>query len=339
MAPCDHRSFRRAVLARAMHYMALAIILAPIGMPNAWASPKLVSLTYNSNANSPQQIGADAFRVAMLAQLPGRVAVDERASAVIGSENALLAATQAGAVNLSVMSASVVTSAVPDVGVFDIPFLFRDQAHAKAVAEGPVGAKIASKFPDKGLILLAIGKQGFRNVTNSKRPIRAPADLVGLKIRVIPNEVYQMTFKTLGAEVVPMEFPLVYSALKDGRIDGQENPISTIAGNRFQDVQKYVSLTGHFFASIVFIANRDFFQSLDPVEQAALIAAAKAGADATWQAGGEADAKALDDLRKGGMEVIESVDRQPFLDALKPLDPEFERRFGKETLAAIRATH
>ena len=335
----NQRTLSRAVFAQGQIYGAIAIIFASFLAANAWASPKLVSLTYNSNANSPQQIGSDAFRVAILSQLPGRIAVDERGSAVMGSENAILAATQAGAVNFAVMSASVVASAVPDLGVFDIPFLFRDPAHAKAVADGPIGAKIAGKFPDKGLVLLAIGKQGFRNITNSKRPIRGPADLAGLKIRVIPNEVYQMTFKALGAEVVPMEFPLVYSALKDGRIDGQENPISTIAGSRFQDVQKYVSLTGHFFAAIVFIANRDFFQSLDPSDQAALIAAAKAGAEATWQAGGAADAKALDDLRKGGMEVIETVDRQPFIDALKPLEPEFEKRFGKETLAAIRATH
>lgn len=339
MMICDNGYRRRAVLAAASIFMALTIAVVPSGISIAQASPTLVSLLYNSNANSPQQIGSDAFRAAMLARMQDRVAVDERGSAVVGSENAILAATQAGAVNLAVMSASVVASAVPDLGVFDIPFLFRDPAHAKAVAQGSVGAAIASKFPDKGLILLAIGKQGFRNVTNSKRPIRTPSDLAGLKIRVIPNEVYQMTFKTLGAEVVPMEFPLVYSALKDGRIDGQENPVSTIAGSRFQDVQKYLSLTGHFFASIVFIANRDFFQSLNPADQEALVAAAKAGAEATWQAGGEADAKAIDDLRKGGMEVIETVDRQPFIDALKVLDPEFEKRFGKDTLAAIRSTH
>ena len=335
----DNVRIRRFGNSRVYLGIILSIGLGLAGISDAWAQPRLVSLVYNSNANSPQQIGADAFRSAILAQMAARIAVDERGSGVLGSENAILAGLQAGAVNMTVISASVVASVVPDLGVFDIPFLFRDAAHAKAVADGPVGAAIAAKFPDKGLILLAIGKQGFRNITNSKRPIRAPADLAGLKIRLIPNEVYQMTFKALGAEVVPMEFPLVYAALKDGRIDGQENPISTIAGSRFQDVQKYLSLTGHFFASVVFVANRDFFQGLDPADQVAVIAAAKVGAEATWQAGGEADAKSLDELRKGGMEIIETIDRQPFVDAVKPLEPEFEKRFGKETLAAIRSTH
>jgi len=339
MSISGDRCIRRFVDGRFFLGIILSTILGVTGISRAGASPRLVSLVYNSNVNSPQQIGADAFRSALLAQMAGRVAVDERGSGALGSENAILAGIQVGAVNVTVISASVVASVVPDLGVFDIPFLFRDAAHAKAVAEGPVGAAIATKFPDKGLILLAIGKQGFRNITNSKRPIRTPADLAGLKIRLIPNEVYQMTFKALGAEVVPMEFPLVYSALKDGRIDGQENPISSIAGSRFQEVQKYLSLTSHFFASIVFVANRDFFQGLDPADQAALIAAAKVGAEATWQAGAETDAKSLGELRKGGMEIIETVDRQPFVDAVKPLEPEFEKRFGKETLAAIRSTH
>jgi len=235
-----------------------------------------------------------------------------------------------------VISGGVVSAVVPELGVFDIPCLFRDVAHAKAVAQGPVGAAIAAKFADKGLTLLALGKQGFRNITNSKHPIRTPDDLKGLKIRVIPNEIYLMTFKALGAEVVPMDFPLVYAALKDGRLDGQENPVPTIANSRFNEVQKYLTLTGHFFAPIAFVANRAMFEQLDPNDQAALIAAAKAAAEVTWQA--QLDAPMLEQVRNGGMEIIEKVDRRPFVDAVKTLDQEFEKRFGKDLLAAIRST-
>jgi len=240
------------------------------------------------------------------------------------------------AVDMSVISGGVVSAAVPALGVFDIPFLFRDAAHAKAVAQGPVGAAIAAKFADKGLTLLALGKQGFRHITNSKRPIRTPDDLKGLKIRLIPNEMYLMSFKALGAEVVPMEFPLVYAAMKDGRLDGQENPIPTIANSRFYEVQKYITLDAHTFAPVAFVANRAMFEQLDPADQAVLIAAAKAAAEATWQA--QLDDKKLEDLRKGGMEVIDKFDRQPFVDAIKSLDPEFEKRFGKDLIAAIRST-
>ncbi|MGA7808133.1 TRAP transporter substrate-binding protein [Bradyrhizobium sp.] len=313
------------------------ITASTLSLPHpALASPRLISLAFNSQLQAPQQSGSDEFREKLLALDGKRFAVDERGSGALGSENAILAATRSGAVDLAVISGGVVSSVVPQLGVFDIPFLFRDAAHAKAVAQGPVGAMIAAKFADKGLTLLALGKQGFRNITNSKRPIRTPEDLKGLKIRVIPNDIYLMTFKALGAEVVPMEFPLVYAALKDGRLDGQENPVATIVNSRFYEVQKYVSLTEHFFAPIAFVANRAMFEQLDPSDQAALIAAAKAAAETTWQS--QLDVPKLQELRSGGMEVIEKIDRQPFVDAVKPLEGEFEKRFGKDLLVAIRST-
>jgi len=311
---------------------ALALLPYPVA-----ASPRLVSLAFNSQLQNPQQVGSDEFREKLVAMSDKRFVVDARAGNALGSENTILTAARSGAIDVAVISGGVVSAVVPEMGVFDIPFLFRDAAHAKAVAQGPIGAAIATKFADKGLTLLALGKQGFRNITNSRRPIRRPDDLKGLKFRVVPNPVYQMTFKTLGADVMPMDFPLVYAALKDGRLDGQENPVPTIAASRFYEVQKYLTLSGHFFAPIAFVANRAMFEQLDPSDQAALIAAAKAGAEATWQA--QLDAKRLEDLRNGGMEVIETFDRQAFVDAVKPLDPEFEQRFGKDLLAAIRSTH
>jgi tripartite ATP-independent transporter DctP family solute receptor len=300
------------------------------------ATTQMISLAFNSQQQNPQQLAADEFRHKMLG-LPGKhFVIDARAGNALGSENIILAATQAGAVDVAVISGGVVSATVPEMSVFDIPFLFRDTAHAKAVAQGPVGTAIAAKFADKKLTLLAFGKQGFRNLTNSKHPIRTPADVKGLKIRVIPNETYKMTFKALGADVVPMEFPLVYAALKDGRLDGQENPVATIASSRFYEVQKYITLSGHFFAPIALVANRAMFEQLDPSEQEVLMAAAKAGAEATWQA--ELDVPKLDELRGGGMQVLETFDRQAFVDAVKPLDAEFEKRFGKELIAAIRST-
>src|ERR1700756_101913 len=286
-------------------------------------TPQMVSLVFSSAPQGPQQIGGDEFRRKLAELAADRIVIDERGGSTVGSETAVLAAIQQGFVDMGTISGSVVSAVVPEFGVFDVPFLFRDTAQAKAVADGPVGRELGKYFAAKGLVLLAIGKQGFRHLTNSKHPIRSAADVKGLKIRVLPNDVYQMTFKALGAEVVPMEFTLVYPALKDGRIDGEENPVTTIFTSHFDEVQKYVSLTGHFFAPIAFVANRDIFEALKPADQAAIIAAAKAGAEASW---------------KGGMEILEQVDRQPFIDAVKPLEPEFEKRFGKDLLAQIRAT-
>jgi len=232
----------------------------------------------------------------------------------------------------------VVTPVVPEFGVFDVPFLFRDAAHVKAVADGEIGRSIAAKFTDKGLVLLAIGEQGFRHITNSKHAIRVPDDLKGLKIRVLPNDVYKLTFQALGATVVPMEYSLVNAALKDGRIDGQENPFQTMVAAHMPDVQRFLSLSGHFFAPIAFVMNRDSFAALDPADAAIVLEAAHAGAEATRAAGAQDAAKNLEALKQGGMQVSE-IDRDAFIKALAPLEPEFEKRFGKDLLAAIRAAH
>jgi tripartite ATP-independent transporter DctP family solute receptor len=319
-----------------IRFAGAVLALSAVSILPVAAAPQMISLVFNAAPQGPQQIGGDAFRRKLNELASGRIIVDARGGSTMGSENAVLAGILAGSVDMGAFSGSVVSAVVPEFGVFDVPFLFRDTAQAKAVADGPVGREIAKHFADKGLVLLAIGKQGFRHLTNSKHPIRSAADVKGLKIRVLPNEVYQMTFQALGAEVVPMEFTLVYPALKDGRIDGEENPVTTIFTSHFDEVQKYASLSGHFFGPVAFVANRDMFDALSPADQAAIMAAAKVGAEATWKMDDEA--KKLEQLRKNGLDIVENVDRQSFIDALKPLEPEFEKRFGKQLLAQIRAT-
>jgi tripartite ATP-independent transporter DctP family solute receptor len=226
---------------------------------------------------------------------------------------------------------------VPEYGIYDVPFLFRNPAHLKAVSTGPVGETIAAKFTDKGLVLLGVGEQGFRYVTNSRGPIRTPADMKGLKIRILPNDVYKAAFTALGAEPVGMEFPLVYAALKEKRIDAEENPASTVASSRFNEVQKYLSKTGHTYSTVAIVMSRDTYESFDADGRKALMQAAAIAADATRVAAAKASEASLDNLAKAGMQIAE-VDQQSFIDALKPAEPEFERRFGKATLDAIRAT-
>jgi TRAP-type transport system periplasmic protein len=313
-------------------------MMLALGGSAASASPRLISVVSNAATESPQKVGADAFRSEATSRLGGQVYVEARNSEALGSENALVAAVRAGSADIAVLSGPAVGPVVPEFGVYDVPFLFRDAAHVRAVANGPIGGAIAAKFPAKGLVLLAVGEQGFRHITNSQRPIRTPADLKGLKIRVLPNEVYKTTFRTLGAEPVPMEFPLVYTALKENRIDGQENPAVTIDGSRFQDVQKHVSKTGHFYAPVAIVMNRETYEAFAPEERKALVEAAVAAADATRSFGARSAADAFKHLTDGGMQLVENVGRQAFVDALKAAEPEFEKRFGKDTLAAIRAT-
>src|SRR2546430_14197177 len=178
------RQLRRFCMAGSM--IAASTLLLPYP---AIASSRLISLAFNSQSQAPQQFGSDEFRQKLLALSGKRIVVDYRGSGALGSENTVLAATRSGAVDMAVISGGVVSSVVPELGVFDVPFLFRDVAHAKAVAQGPIGAAIAAKFADKGLTLLGLGKQGFRNITNAKHPIRTPADFKGLNIHSIPYEI------------------------------------------------------------------------------------------------------------------------------------------------------
>ncbi len=148
-----------------------------------------------------------------------------------------------------------------------------------------------------------------------------------------------MTFQALGADVVPMEFPLVYGALKDGRIDGQENPLTTVVTSHLEQVQKYLSLSRHFFAPIALVMNKETYDALDPEDMAVVIGAAKLAAEATRTMGAQGGAANLDTLKKSGMDVVETVDRDAFIKATASLEPEFEKRFGKDLLADIRAAH
>ncbi|HVJ54950.1 MAG TPA: TRAP transporter substrate-binding protein [Aliidongia sp.] len=312
--------------------------LAGLAAGRAEATPRVVSVVFNGGPDSPQQIGAEAFRQAIRAHFGDKLAVDLRGGSTLGSENSLILAVQNGAADFAVLTGPAVGPVVPNFGIFDVPFLFRDTAHVQHVVDGPIGTSIASNFPAKGLVLLAVGEQGFRNITNSKRPIQTASDVKGLKMRVVPNEIYQMTFRTLGADAVPLDLPLLYAALKDNRVDGEENPVATVAVSHFQDVQKYMSLTGHFYSALAFIENLETSQKFSPADAAAIAAAAREAAETTRTASAAARQKYLDELKKSGMQIVESVDRDSFVAALAPLEPQFEERFGKDKLAAIRAT-
>jgi tripartite ATP-independent transporter DctP family solute receptor len=303
----------------------------------ATAMPRIVTIVVNSTAESPQALGAAAFRKALSASLGDRIQIDIRNGDAIGSENALLAGVRGGAADFALLTGPTVSPVVPEYGVYDVPFLFRSAAHLKAVTTGTVGETIAAKFTGKGLVLLGVGEQGFRYVTNSRGPIRTPADMKGLKIRILPNEVYKTAFTSLGAEPVAMEFPLVYAALKEKRIDAQENPASTIDGSRLNEVQTYLSKTGHTFSTIAIVVNRDTFESFDADGRKALMQAAATAADATRVVSAKAAEASMARVIQAGMQVNE-IDQQAFVDALKPAEPEFEKRFGRATLDAIRAT-
>jgi tripartite ATP-independent transporter DctP family solute receptor len=194
---------------------------------------------------------------------------------------------------------------VKEFGLVDFPFVVSNFKQADAMLDGPLGKQLTAKLPEKGLVALAFWDLGFRNVTNSKRPIAKSEDLDGIKLRVIPNPVFLDTFKTFKANPLPLPFAELYNALESKAVDGQENPFSVILSNKFYEVQKYLSVTNHVYAANIILISKKFWDKLSPVEQKLLQDAATEARDYQRVASREAAGKAIGELKAKGMLVNE----------------------------------
>ena len=254
----------------------------------------------------------------------------------LGGEREMVEGAQLGTVDLVITSTGPVGNFVPETLITDIPFLFKSYEHAHAVLDGPIGQGILDDFPKKGLVALAWGENGFRNLTNSVRPVKEPEDAKGLKIRTMENPVHMAAFKEIGILPTPMAFPELFTALQQGTVDGQENPIGVILSAKFFEVQKYLSLTNHVYSPALIILSPAVWDGLSDKEKAAFKQAAQVGARAMRDRA-EADAKTgVQKLAADGMQVTADVDRAAFEKDLAPLMPGYAKRFGQDKLDAIR---
>ena len=253
-----------------------------------------------------------------------------------GAEREMIERVQIGTLDVVITSTGPVGNFVPEVLIVDVPFLFRDAKHAHAVLDGPIGQELQSKFPAKGLVALAWGENGFRHLTNGRRPVNAPEDAKGLKIRTMENQVHMEAFKTLGVLPTPMAFTEVFTALQQGTVDGQENPIPVITASKFAQVQKHLTLTGHVYSPAMLITNKSLFDGLSDADKKAWLDAAKAAAKAQRDFVAQVEQTGVDELRAAGMQVVTDFDRAKFQQALAPAYEAFAQRFGKENLDRIR---
>jgi tripartite ATP-independent transporter DctP family solute receptor len=243
---------------------------------------------------------------------------------------------QLGTIDLAFITGAPLPNILPEVGVFNIPFLFRNVAHAHAVLDGPIGDSYRQMLSGKDLVALAWGENGMRHITNSKHPIATPDDLKGLKLRVPQSQVMLLGFRTLGADASPLPFPQLYGALQAGVFDGQENPIATIRSAKFAQVQKFLTLTGHVYDPAVIVMSSDAHDDLSAEDRAIFIDAAKTGARVSRAFAGEAEIGGVAALKQAGMQVLPSIDRARFSAAMAPANPQLEALFGKERIEQIR---
>lgn len=300
------------------------------------AGPRTLRLGYLLAANSQLGAGAAVMADEVAKRTEGRILLQQFPDAALGGEVEMLKAVQLGTVDLAFITGGALPNVVPDVGVFNIPFLFNDAAHAHAVLDGPVGDDYRKSVAAKELVALAWGENGMRHLTNARRPIVGPDDLRGLKLRVPQSEVMLLGFRALGAEVAPLPFPQLYDALRTGQFDGQENPIATIQAAKFDQVQKFLTISGHVYDPALFIASPDVFDELSPADKASFIAAAKLGAAASRRFAAEAQRTGVAALQAAGMQVTNEIDRPRFAAAMAAAVPEFESRFGRAQIDRIR---
>jgi tripartite ATP-independent transporter DctP family solute receptor len=295
-----------------------------------------LKLGYSLAPTSHYGVGATAMAEDLAKRTNGKWTIKQFPANALGGEREMVEGAQIGTVDIVVTSTGPVGNFVPDTLLTDIPFLFRDYKHAHAVLDGPIGQRILDQFPKHGLIGLAWGENGFRNLTNSKRPIKTPEDAKGLKVRTMENQVHMTAFRTIGVLPTPMAFPELFTALQQGTVDGQENPIGVILSAKFPQVQKYLSLTQHVYSPALIILSPTIWNQLSAEEKTAMKEAAKAGAAAMRKKAFDDAQNGVEELRKQGMEVVTELDRKAFEDALKPAFAEYAKRFGQEKIDEIR---
>jgi tripartite ATP-independent transporter DctP family solute receptor len=292
------------------------------------------------NKDHPVSAGTNKFAEVVAQKSGGKMKVREFPSSSLGSETQQQSALQGGTQEMMSASTTTLVGIVPEFGVFDFPFLLSNEHEADTLLDGPIGQRLLDRLPAHGLVGLAYWENGFRNVTNSKRPITRLEDLAGLKIRVMQNPVYLETFKTVNANPVPMAFGELFTALETKTVDAQENPYSIILGNKFNEVQKYLSITRHSYNAFIVLVSKQFWDKLSPAEKKIMQDGAYEGRAYERQVARAAASRDLAALKEKGMQVNELAPAEVarMREVLKPVsdrfaasyDPAFMRDFYAE---------
>jgi TRAP-type transport system periplasmic protein len=315
--------------------LALAATLAATGMASAQTTLRM-GYALAPAPNSHYGVGASTFAEEITKRTQGRFKIEQYPNSQLGGEREMIESVQLGTLDLVVTSSGPVPGFVPETGIVDIPFLFRDPAHARAVLDGPIGQELLAKFPAKNLIALAWGEQGFRHLTNSKRPVSTPEDMKGLKVRTMENPVHITAFRTLGAAPTPMAWPEVITGLQQGTIDGQENPISVITSAKLSQVQKYLTLTRHVYSPAVFMMSPKVWNALSDADKNSFREASKLAAAAMRKYVDDLEKKGVDDLKAQGMQVVMGIDTAKFQSTLAPAYAEYAKKYGQANIDRIK---
>jgi len=296
------KATRRTVLS----FAAVALLAAPFSQVFAQEiKPRLIRFGYGLNEQSNQGRAVKFFADEVAKNSGGKMKIRAVGAAALGPDTQMQQALIGGAQEMMVGSTATLVGITKEMALWDTPFLFSTAKEADTVLDGPIGQKVMDKLQEKGLVGLVYWENGFRNLTNSKRPVTKLEDLDGVKLRVMQNEVYLDSFKLMGANAIPLPFSELFSALETKTVDGQENPYNTILSSKFYEVQKYLSVTNHVYSPWIMTVSKKWWDQLSKDEQKVLSDAAKASRDFERKDTREEAAKAVAELKAKGMAVNE----------------------------------
>jgi len=326
------RLFIKSVLA--------GMVLVAFGTASAQdIKERTIKFAANAPEGHPAVAGMKKFAELVAAKSGGKMKVNLFLAGILGSDQANISSIQGGTLEMAVMNTGILASAAKELAIFDFPFLFANEKESDALVDGPVGKKLHAKLEEKGLIGLSYWELGYREITNSKRPLTTVDDIAGLKLRVIPNPINVAWVKALGANPTPMPFPEVYGGLEQKAIDGQENPISVIASNKFWEVQKYVAMTNHQYNPQSVIFSKKIWDTLSPAEKKILDDSAHEATKYQRQQARAAVGANLELMKKNGMTVTEfsPAEVAKLRERMKPVIAEFSNSVGEETVKEVMA--
>jgi TRAP-type transport system periplasmic protein len=295
-------TLRRTFLAAAL---ATGMLGAPLASFAQDIKPRLIRFGYGLVENSNQGRAARFFAEQVEKASGGKLRVRAVGAAALGPDTQMQQALIGGAQEMMVGSTATLVGITKEMALWDTPFLVNNSREADAILDGPIGQKVMDRLQEKGLVGLVYWENGFRNLTNSKRPVQKMEDFDGIKLRVMQNNVYLESFKTLGANAVPMPFSELFGALETKTVDGQENPFNTILSSKFFEVQKFLSVTNHVYSPWIVLVSKKWWDELSKDEQKVLLDAARASRDFERKDTREEAGRALAELKAKGMQVNE----------------------------------
>ena len=290
---------------------------------------------WTNTIDSHYGVGVTTFGDEIAKRTNGRYKLQYFPSGALGGEREMLEAVQLGTQDMIISSTGPVGNFVPETRIVDIPYLFRDYDHARKVLDGQIGQDILAKFPAKGLVAISWMENGFRHITNSKRPVKTPDDLKGLKIRTMENKVHMEAFKAMGALPTPMNMNEVFTALQTGTVDGQENPVPVILANKLYTVQKYMTLDSHVYSPAILIINKGLWDKISDADKAAFKEAAKIALAANRKKVNDDEANGIAVMQKAGTEIITKVDNAAFQKSVVSAYTSYNKEFGEANIKKI----